>query len=126
MNWNPCSSLMMNLMPEIITESRNGETVTYVLRVPPDLTHFAGHFPGFPILPGIVQIDWAVRLARRYLPDLKGSQEINNLKFLALVRPDAVLTLRLDYDASHNILQFSYRDDERAYSSGRIRFQHDA
>jgi 3-hydroxymyristoyl/3-hydroxydecanoyl-(acyl carrier protein) dehydratase len=117
---------MMNLMPEIITESRNGETVTYVLRVPPDLTHFAGHFPDFPILPGIVQVDWAVRLARRYLPVLEGSQEINNLKFLALVRPDAVLTLRLDYDASHNILQFNYRDDERAYSSGRIRFQCDA
>jgi 3-hydroxymyristoyl/3-hydroxydecanoyl-(acyl carrier protein) dehydratase len=116
----------MNLMPEIIAESRNGETITFLLRVPPDLVHFAGHFPGLPILPGIVQVDWAIRLARRYLPALECSQEISNLKFLALVRPDAVLTLRLDYDAIHSTLQFNYRDDERACSSGRIRFQRDA
>jgi 3-hydroxymyristoyl/3-hydroxydecanoyl-(acyl carrier protein) dehydratase len=116
----------MNLMPEIITESRNGDTITLLLRVPPDLVHFTGHFPDLPILPGIVQVDWAIRLARRYLPALEGSQEINNLKFLALVRPDALLTLRLDYDAAHNTLQFNYRDDERAYSSGRIRFTRDA
>jgi len=116
----------MNLMPEIIAESRDGETVTFLLRVPPDLAHFAGHFPDLPILPGIVQVDWAVRLARRYLPELESSCDVNNLKFLALVRPDAVLTLRLDYDASQGALQFNYRDEGRTYSSGRIRFQCDA
>ncbi len=115
----------MNLMPEIIAESRDGETVTFLLRVPPDLAHFAGHFPDFPILPGIVQVDWAVRLARRYLPALESSHDINNLKFQALVRPDAVLTLRMDYDASQGTLQFIYRDNERTYSSGRIHFQCD-
>lgn len=113
----------MKLMPEIIAESRDGETVTFLLRVPPDLVHFDGHFPGLPILPGIVQVDWAVRLARRYFPDLESSYGINNLKFQALVRPDAVLTLRLDYDTAQCALQFSYRDDDRSYSNGRIRFQ---
>jgi len=38
------------------------------LRVPPDLEYFAGHFPGIPILPGVVQIDWSVRLGRARLP----------------------------------------------------------
>lgn len=116
----------MKLMPEIIAESRDGETVTFLLRVPPDLVHFAGHFPELPILPGVVQVDWAVRLARRYLPDLESGYGIKNLKFHALVTPDAVLTLHMNYDASKRILQFFYRDDGRTYSSGHIHFQCDA
>lgn len=116
----------MKLMPEILEESRDDETISFRIRVPPDLEHFAGHFPELPILPGIVQLDWAVRLARRHIPELTGSRETSNLKFQALVHPGAELTLRLNYDEERNTLNFSFREDERTCSSGRIRFQSDA
>lgn len=116
----------MKLTPDIIATSREGESITYQLRVPADLAHFAGHFPGLPILPGIVQVDWAVRLARRDLPGLTASHAISNLKFQAMVRPDAVLTLELRHDADRHSLQFAYRDTVRTYSSGRIIFHPDS
>src|SRR5690606_37926347 len=30
----------------------------------PALAVFDGHFPGYPILPGVAQLDWAVRFGR--------------------------------------------------------------
>lgn len=33
------------------------------LHMPQDLIYFEGHFPGFQILPGVVQLDWAIHFA---------------------------------------------------------------
>ncbi|MDT8388847.1 MAG: hypothetical protein RQ736_15195 [Thiogranum sp.] len=116
----------MKLMPEIVTESRNDNCLTFDLRVPADLVHFDGHFPQAPVLPGVVQVDWVVRLARRHLPGLDSGYDISTLKFQALVRPNMFLTLCLDYDSSRHSLQFRYRDAQRICSSGRIRFERGA
>jgi 3-hydroxymyristoyl/3-hydroxydecanoyl-(acyl carrier protein) dehydratase len=113
-------------MPEILDETRDGDSVTLRLRVQPELAHFAGHFPGLPILPGIVQTDWAVRLGRRHFGGLDNSLGIDQLKFQAMVRPGMELTLSLTHDAARHTLQFAYRDAHRTYSSGRIRFEIEA
>lgn len=111
------------LEPEILGETRDGDTVTLRLRIGSDIAHFIGHFPGMPILPGVVQVDWAVRLARRYFAGMELSSGLENLKFQALVRPHAILTLTLKHDRLRNTLQFGYQDASRVCSSGRIRFQ---
>ncbi|MGF6412114.1 acyl-CoA synthetase (AMP-forming)/AMP-acid ligase II [Paraburkholderia sp. MM5482-R2] len=56
---------------EVLAETRVGDTLHYVLRVPQSLQHFAGHFPGLPILPGVVQVDWAARLAAGHWPRVR-------------------------------------------------------
>jgi 3-hydroxymyristoyl/3-hydroxydecanoyl-(acyl carrier protein) dehydratase len=111
----------MILLPEItsVTESESG--ATYQIRVPPALEHFRGHFPGFPILPGIVQLDWAVRLGRRHFQGLDDSTAVDNFKCQALVFPDAKLTLELRRDETG--LHFRYFDAQRTYSSGKIVFR---
>jgi 3-hydroxymyristoyl/3-hydroxydecanoyl-(acyl carrier protein) dehydratase len=110
----------MILLPEItsVTESESG--ATYQIRVPPELEHFRGHFPGFPILPGIVQLDWAVRLGRRHFQGLGDSAAVDNFKCQALVFPAAELTLELRRDETG--LNFRYFDARRTYSSGKIVF----
>ncbi len=95
------------------------------LHVPPALAHFPGHFPGLPILPGVVQIDWAVRLARLHLPGCCAGRRFSALegvKFQALVLPDARLELALFWNAAKDRLEFSYSNGQRKCSTGRLVF----
>jgi 3-hydroxymyristoyl/3-hydroxydecanoyl-(acyl carrier protein) dehydratase len=91
------------------------------LVVPLDLAHFTGHFPQTPVLPGVVQIDWAQQLARHLIKDLPPrfcGMEV--LKFQQLVRPGDQLQLTLRFDAARGKLYFAFRNGEAACSSGRI------
>jgi len=90
------------------------------LFVAPELAHFAGHFPGQPILPGVVEVDWALRLARDHLPLAGGFSRLENVKFLGLVLPGARLALTLKWDAANGRLDFTYARGERRYASGRV------
>jgi len=91
------------------------------LDVPLDLAHFTGHFPQTPVLPGVVQVDWAQQLARQLIKDLPprfSGMEV--LKFQQLVRPGDRLQLTLRFDAPRGKLYFTFRNGEAACSSGRI------
>ncbi|MDA7084881.1 AMP-binding protein [Pseudomonas sp. SA3-5] len=91
------------------------------LEVPLDLAHFSGHFPQTPVLPGVVQIDWAQQLARQLIEQLPPrfvGMEV--LKFQQLVRPGDALQLSLRFDASRGKLYFTFRNGDKACSSGRI------
>jgi acyl-coenzyme A synthetase/AMP-(fatty) acid ligase/3-hydroxymyristoyl/3-hydroxydecanoyl-(acyl carrier protein) dehydratase len=91
------------------------------LEVPLDLAHFSGHFPQTPVLPGVVQIDWAQQLARQLIEQLPPrfiGMEV--LKFQQLVRPGDPLQLSLRFDASRGKLYFTFRNGDKACSSGRI------
>ncbi|MBN3818431.1 FAD-binding protein [Paraburkholderia sp. Se-20369] len=105
---------------ELLAEWRDADQWHAELRVPPDLAHFDGHFPGLPILPGVVQIDWAVRLAMRNIPALRAVRSIDQLKFKAPVPPGAVLMLRLAHDAERRRVRFAFRRGERECTSGTV------
>jgi 3-hydroxymyristoyl/3-hydroxydecanoyl-(acyl carrier protein) dehydratase len=105
---------------EVLSEARSDTALHYELRVPPTLVHFAGHFPGLPILPGVVQIDWAMRLAAEQVPGVRMLASIEQLKFKAPVPPGALLDLTLTHDASRRRVQFAYRLGARDCTSGVI------
>ncbi|MGF6968552.1 acyl-CoA synthetase (AMP-forming)/AMP-acid ligase II/3-hydroxymyristoyl/3-hydroxydecanoyl-(acyl carrier protein) dehydratase [Paraburkholderia sp. WC7.3g] len=111
---------------EVLAETRVDDTLHYVLRVPQSLQHFAGHFPGLPILPGVVQIDWAARLAAGHWPRVREVASVDRLKFMAPVSPGAVLELTLAYDAARRRVQFAYRLDGRECASGLLVHREDA
>jgi 3-hydroxymyristoyl/3-hydroxydecanoyl-(acyl carrier protein) dehydratase len=113
---------MARLLPEILGERAMHDRVELELRVPPDLEYFAGHFPGMPILPGVVQIDWSVRLGRARLPVRGAFVAAEQLKFLAIVRPAAELTLVLEWSDEKTRMSFGYADRDRKYSSGTLVF----
>ncbi len=91
------------------------------LEIPLDLAHFSGHFAATPVLPGVVQVDWALHWARQLIPALPphfAGMEV--LKFQQLARPGDRLQLSLRFDAERGKLYFAYRHGEAACSSGRI------
>lgn len=114
---------MSVLLPDVLNVRREGDAkVALDLHVPASLIHFNGHFPGLPILPGVVQIDWAVRMARAHLSIVGEFATMENIKFHAFLVPDTGLELDLVWDAEKGRLEFVYSGGQRKYSSGRIVF----
>ncbi|WP_250517202.1 AMP-binding protein [Caballeronia sp. INDeC2] len=105
---------------EVLSEARDGDSLRYELRVPPTLVHFGGHFPDLPILPGVVQVDWAIRLASEHVGRTRDTASIDRLKFTAPVPPGAVLDLELAHDAARRRVRFAYRLNGRDCSSGVV------
>lgn len=108
---------------EVLAQFRREEVLHYELRVPANLVHFTGHFPGLPILPGVVQIDWAVQLGAEHWPEVRSMLAIERLKFMAPVPPGAILHLTLARDAARGKVRFSFRLGERDSASGVLAYQ---
>lgn len=110
--------------PDILGQQLIGEELQLQLEVPLDLAHFSGHFPGTPILPGVVQVNWAISLGRQLLDVPARFAGMEVLKFQQLVRPGDRITLTLRFDATRGKLYFAYKNADAACSSGRILLEH--
>ncbi|KXU36292.1 AMP-binding protein [Ventosimonas gracilis] len=111
-------------LPEVEIQESTGYERLYRLKIPCDLIYFSGHFPTAPVVPGVVQIGWAMDLATRDLlpkvcPNFRfGGMEV--LKFQQLIHPADELLLRLYFDREKNKLHFSFTRDDKPCSSARI------
>lgn len=95
---------------------------TYAFEVEPEHPAFAGHFPDQPILPGVVQVDWALRLGEEAFGPFGAFLSLEHLKFQAVIRPDEALVMRLTWDAERRELGFAYTSVRGRASSGFARF----
>ena len=111
---------------ELLAEAFDGSQRFYEVRVPRTLVHFEGHFPGLPILPGVLKVDWAMRLASEYVPAVRAIASVDQVKFMAPVPPGAVLTLALTHDAARRRVAFTYRLGERDCASGTFVYREGA
>jgi acyl-coenzyme A synthetase/AMP-(fatty) acid ligase/3-hydroxymyristoyl/3-hydroxydecanoyl-(acyl carrier protein) dehydratase len=113
-------------MPEIVSlqcgADDDPQRVELTLRIPADLLYFDGHFGDTPILPGVVQLDWAIAFGRRYfdMPPLFGG--VHALKFQQVIAPESTVMLELRYDAAKTSLSFRMHSAAGQHASGRIAF----
>lgn len=104
-------------------ERREGGVLRLHLRLPPDLVYFEGHFPGAPVLAGVVQLDWAVEEGRRRLGLVGRFVGLRALKFSKPLLPGDVAVLELCAEADG--LRFSYESAAGRHSSGKVLFAPD-
>jgi len=90
------------------------------LTVPADLLYFDGHFSVAPVLPGVVQVDWAFHYGRRWFGLDAGIAGMAALKFQQMIRPEQPVRLELVHDAAKGSLNFRYFSEAGAHASGRI------
>src|SRR3954452_17196436 len=108
--------------PTVSSVAHSGpDQVLIVLALPATHPAFAGHFPGRPILPGVVQIDWAVQLAESCLASGFSAACDFRVKFRRVVTAGDDLSLDLRVDRASRVVTFSYRVGDAMVSSGRIR-----
>ena len=87
----------------------------------PDAVYFQGHFPGFPLLPGVVQLGVAHHFAERLLGREIVLKTVKKMKFSSVVRPTEVVHLSLTL-AAEGAVAYSYRKHETVCASGIMEF----
>lgn len=112
-------------LPKVKRFSHSPESVQLNLDISGDLNAFEGHFDAEPIIPGVVQIHWALAFAKLYFTDLGFKEgellEIKHLeaiKFQNVIRPNAQLTLTLK--TLNQKLAFAFTSSIGKHSSGKI------
>ena len=69
---------------------RNGNSATYRCRLHPEAPVFKAHFPGFPVLPGVLTLKMvvdAINASQFFSTQTLTVQSIGNAKYLAVVNP---------------------------------------
>jgi 3-hydroxymyristoyl/3-hydroxydecanoyl-(acyl carrier protein) dehydratase len=106
--------------PEIREVRRLDDGVELLMYVPRDLAYLDGHFPDYPVVAGVVLLDWAIHFAGEHVvPGLTVGRAFQ-VKFRQVLRPDTSLSLFLRRPGAGARLTFEYRNDADVFSSGSI------
>ena len=90
-----------------------------VLPIPADHPAFDGHFPGAPILPGVVLLDEAIRAIELAGGDEPRCWRVSSVKFLRVSTPGEPLVLEQERLASGNI-RFNILSAGQAIATGAL------
>lgn len=111
--------------PNIIRCEKTDTAATWLLGIPSESPVFNGHFPGFPILPGVVQIEWVKNLAQQLMPQGE-LRDLQRIKFMRLMLPGKQVQLHLSKQTvdDGDRIEFRFFDDAGNFSSGRLVYRH--
>jgi 3-hydroxymyristoyl/3-hydroxydecanoyl-(acyl carrier protein) dehydratase len=112
----------MNSLPP-----QNGARREIALAIAPGHPAFAGHFPGRPIVPGVVLLDEALHEIGLAIGQDLSACHIANVKFLSPVAPGEMLRVAFDTgDGTGKGIRFDILGEARKVASGAIRLQESA
>lgn len=116
------AALFQPLMPTPRWLERSPSAAVAELALDPALRVFEGHFPQARILPGVAQLDWAIRYGRQVFNMPPRFERMDAVKFQHVARPGQLLSLQLDWDAARGVLAFRYSSEHGVHASGKVVF----
>jgi 3-hydroxymyristoyl/3-hydroxydecanoyl-(acyl carrier protein) dehydratase len=111
---------MNNPYPRVVDANVDQHGAELTLHIDRGIACTEGHFPEVAVVPGIAQIDWAIRLAADYLAVEGDFSGMDVIKFQQLMLPGIDCQLMLKWLAQKQQLQFRFSHHDAVYSSGRI------
>ena len=113
---------MSQRKPTIVDQQICANKAILTLKIDAVLADFEGHFPNYPLLPGVTQIDWAIFYGKKLLIN-SGTRfaGMEVIKFQDPILPDSIVLLTLTWNTDKQKLSFSYHAEACQYSSGRIK-----
>lgn len=114
------------MMPhEVARRQTQPHTIEIDLWLDPAMFWFRGHFAVQPLLPGVAQVEWAIRYGIELLAPGYRFHSMPNVKFQAPQLPESMVTLTLTWQPERETLSFRYQrhdgDARHTASSGKIR-----
>ncbi|MBP5791441.1 MAG: hypothetical protein J6W80_04205 [Kiritimatiellae bacterium] len=82
---------------------------------------FQGHFPGFPIMPGVMQLKLAHCHAEKMLGREIALKSVRRMKFMRVIRPGDNVTIVLEKKGDGEIF-YAFKKGEDVCSSGSLVF----
>lgn len=101
-----------------VETTETGQDLT--LFIDPALPQFNGHFPGHPILAGVVQLEWAELFGREHFGITGEFAGMEAIKFQRVITPSQRVTLSLAWASGK--LTFRYHSTRGQHASGRLLF----
>jgi len=111
---------IQSALPVVRNEYCVDDSYQCELQIDAKLQCFAGHFPGEPIVPGVVQVGWALHFGHHLGMDSQQFVGIPRAKFSAVITPDT--TLRLNLTRRQTAIDFRFESAGQVHSSGTIRY----
>lgn len=84
------------MCPPLLSEDLSPAGLRWTFAAPgPESVFYGGHFPGHPILPGVVALSWMLAAAERFHGAPLPAAELLNVKFQLVILPGAGLSLTI-------------------------------
>ena len=112
-----CSSRLAYLTSPTVTADAQTR-LSATLRVPAKHPALAGHFPGNPIVPGVVILDAVISAAEAWLGGGFHVHGLSHAKFLAPLKPDQ--TARIELALRGSLLEFAVYRGEATIAKGTL------
>lgn len=112
-------------MPPVVSwlrPSGDREHESFLLHLLPDQACFDGHFPGQAILPGVVQLHWAVQLAESCLGYPGPPAKILRLKYHNIAVPPRFVELQLKTTGQRQV-EFRVLGPDCIHAQGKLVFE---
>ena len=102
--------------PDVIDFSINSTDARFDLIFPQKSNFFKGHFPEFPILPGVVQLFFVKEFIKDAFNLDFVPQKVKKVKFSSIIKPDEKVSLCLK--KSETSIDYKFTKGDKIFSSG--------
>ena len=107
---------------ELLEERAEGRSLVRTLRVATTGAALAGHFPGAPIVPAVVQIHWVLEAAERLCGRAPVVRRFEALKFRDVIQPGQTVRVTVDLSAAGDAAAFRIDGGPAVFATGRCVF----
>ena len=107
--------------PFVENEVRTASTYAADLTFDGDAAYFEGHFPDFAVLPGVIQLGTAHRLAEAFIDHARTLRQVKKMKFSHVLQPGETVHLTLT-KISDDEFTYDYRKGDVPCASGVLCF----
>ncbi|TDE10277.1 3-hydroxyacyl-ACP dehydratase [Dyadobacter psychrotolerans] len=99
--------MFLNDLYTVLSLNSTAETISAEIRIDESHPVFAGHFPGSPITPGVVQLQIVKEVLEIHLRRKLGMKTMRSCKFLQVINPieTPVITIAIKFEDKEQFLE---------------------